>query len=75
MFSLLTTSALCQILIKEELVNIRAELQTILDYTYQDSNIKVYCSEEYDLNPKEKDFTKEELVNKLLNDTNFTVYY
>jgi hypothetical protein len=73
--SLLTTPALCQILIKEGLIDTIAKLQNVLDCTYQDRNIKVFCSEEYDLKPKEKDFTKGELADKLLNDTNFIVYY
>lgn len=73
--SLLTTPALCQVLTKEGLIDTIAELQNILDCTYKDRNIKVCCSEEYDLKPKEKDFTKEELADKLLNDSNFTVYY
>jgi len=72
--SLLTTPALCQILIKEGLIH-TVELQNILDCIYQDRNIKVFCSEEYDLKPKEKDFDKEKLQDKLLNDINFTVYY
>ena len=72
--SLLTTPALCQILIKEGLIH-TVELQNILDSIYQDRNIKVFCSEEYDLKPKEKDFDKEKLQDKLLNDINITVYY
>jgi hypothetical protein len=72
--SLLTTPALCQILIKDRLIN-TSELQNILDFTYEDRIIKVFCSEEYDLKPKEKDFNKEELQDKLLNDINFTIYY
>ena len=73
--SLLTTPALCQLLIKEGLINTIMELQNILDCTYQDRNIKVCCSEEYDLKPKEKDFDKEKLADKLLYDANFTIYY
>lgn len=72
--SLLTTSALCQILIKNRLIN-KSELQNILDITYEDRIIKVFCSEEYDLKPKEKDFNKEKLQDKLFNDINFTIYY
>jgi len=73
--SMLTTPGLCQVLIKEGLINTPDELQNILNCAYQDKKIKVCCSEEYDLKPKEKDYTKEELGDKLLNDSNFTVYY
>ena len=73
--SLLTAPRLCQVLIKEGLINTIDELKSIFNCTYKDRKIKVCCSEEYDLKPKEKDFTKKELADKLLNDSNFTVYY
>lgn len=73
--SILTTPALCHALTKEGLIDNESDLQIIFDCTHHDRNIKVFCSEEYDLKPKEKNFIQEELVDKLLNDTNFTVYY
>lgn len=72
--SMLTLPALCQAFVKEDLIN-PLGLQDILDLTYENKIIKVSCSEEYDLKPKEKDFDKNILLYKLLNDTNFTIYY
>lgn len=72
--SLLTIPAFCQALIKEKLIN-QPELQSILDLAYKNKIIKILCSEEYDLKPKEKDFNQIGLMDRLLKDIHFIVYY
>ncbi len=64
-FSAMTTNKLTQRLYEEKIINSKEQAEEILSAGAADQMVKIFASEKYDLEPKEKTMTCSELAEKI----------
>ena len=70
----ITTAALLQRMFDEGVLNGEEMRDLFLD-VYTEDSIKIVCTEEYDLNPKEECFSGEKLMEKIMAPGKIHIYY
>lgn len=70
--SVLTTTRLCSLLVKEGIIAARSQIISILSGT--DSRIRLFCSEKFELGPTDKSMSVSEFADKVIK-REITVYF
>ena len=70
----ITTTKLCWLMVRDEIITTKEQVLKILEGGNTGQNIKVLCSEKYELEPNEKIFGLGEFAKTLISDRGLKVY-
>lgn len=71
----LTTTTLIYKLYKDGLITSKAEFKELLDSSYSQDNINAYYSDKYSINIEENSFTKTDLIDRVFDESEFTILF
>lgn len=70
----ITTAKLCWLMVLNNIVSKKEQIQDIIKSGNIDDSIKVYCSEKFELSPGERTMSIEEFAEKLINSKELKIY-